>query len=142
MVKLIEKQVISKKEFDMILITDEVKKAVEESGITNGMVAVITKHTTTSIMVNESLPCVEKDIQATLERLVPTHGDYVHTHMLPTYGTCSGNAPGHLKSMLGGNHCIFPVQDGKLLRRFAQDIFLAEYDGPQDRTLVVVVIGE
>ena len=61
MVKLVENQVISHKEFEMILITDEVKKAVEESGIKNGMVAVITKHTTTGIMVNEALPCVEKD---------------------------------------------------------------------------------
>ena len=142
MVKLIEKQVVSKKEFDMILITDEVKKAVEESGITNGMVAVITKHTTTSIMVNESLPCVEKDIQATLERLVPTHGDYVPTHMLPTYGTCSGNAPGHLKSMLGGNHCIFPVIDGKMHCGGAQDIYFVELDGLQIRKYMIEIMGE
>ena len=109
MVKLIENQVESHKEFEMIKITDEVKKAVEESGIKNGMVAVITKHTTTGIMINEALPCVEKDIEMELERLVPHDYPYVHTHMLPTYGTCSGNAPGHLKSMLAGNHCIFPV---------------------------------
>ena len=32
MVKLVENQVISHKEFEMILITDEVKKAVEERG--------------------------------------------------------------------------------------------------------------
>ena len=71
MVKLIENQVISHKEFEMIKITDEVRKAVEESGIKNGLVAVITKHTTTGIMVNEALPCVEKDIEMQLERLVP-----------------------------------------------------------------------
>ena len=53
-----------------VIITDEVKKAVEESGIKNGMVAVITKHTTTGIMINEALPCVEKDIELELERLV------------------------------------------------------------------------
>ena len=35
---------------------------------------------------------VEKDIELTLEQLIPTDGDYVHTHMLPSYGTCSGNA--------------------------------------------------
>lgn len=108
MVKLYENEVVTKHEFEMINITNEVKKAVADSGIKNGMVAVITKHTTTGIMINEALPCVEKDIEMQLERIVPKDFPYVHTHMLPTYGTCSGNAPGHLKSMLVGNHCIFP----------------------------------
>ena len=46
MVKVIENQVMTQKEFEMIRITDQVKEAVENSGVTNGMVAVITKHTT------------------------------------------------------------------------------------------------
>ena len=90
MVKLYENEVVTKHEFDMINITNEVKKAVADSGIKNGMVAVITKHTTTGIMINEALPCVEKDIEMQLERIVPKDFPYVHTHMLPTYGTCSG----------------------------------------------------
>ena len=35
----------------LIRITDEVEKAVKESGVKNGMVHVITKHTTTGITV-------------------------------------------------------------------------------------------
>ena len=131
MVKLIENQVISHKEFEMIKITDEVRKAVEESGIKNGLVAVITKHTTTGIMVNEALPCV-----------VPNDYPYVHTHMLPTYGTCSGNAPGHLKSMLAGNHCLFPVIDGKMMTGSEQNIYFVELDGLQIRKYFIEVIGE
>ena len=71
MVKLYENEVVTKHEFEMINITNEVKKAVADSGIKNGMVAVITKHTTTGIMINEALPCVEKDIEMQLERIVP-----------------------------------------------------------------------
>ena len=142
MVKLVENQVVSHKEFEMILITDEVKKAVEESGIKNGMVAVITKHTTTGIMVNEALPCVEKDIELQLDRLVPNDYPYVHTHMLPIYGTCSGNAPGHLKSMLTGNHCIFPVIDGQIVRGREQNIYFGEMDGLQIRKYLIEIIGE
>ena len=142
MVKLYEKQVITRKEFEMILITDEVKRAVKESGIKNGLVAVITKHTTTGIMVNEALPCVEKDIELQLERLVPTDYPYVHTHMLPTYGTCSGNSPGHLKSMLAGNHCIFPVIDGELRTGGEQNIYFVELDGLQIRGYFIEVMGE
>ena len=62
MIKLTTHEVSSTEEFQMIIITDQVKQAVEESGVKNGIVFIITAHTTTSIMINESLPCVEKDI--------------------------------------------------------------------------------
>ncbi len=142
MVKLFERKLTTKKEFEMIKITDEVKAAVAESGIKNGVVAVITKHTTTGIMINEALPCVEKDIEITMDRLVPKDYPYVHTHMLPTYGTCSGNAPGHLKSMLAGNHCMFPVIDGKMVTGGEQNIYFVEFDGLQIRRYMIMVMGE
>ena len=61
MIKLTTHEICSTEEFQMVIITDQVKKAVEESGIQDGVVFIITAHTTTSIMINESLPCVEKD---------------------------------------------------------------------------------
>lgn len=132
----------SRQEFDMIKITDKVREAVEDSGIWNGMVFVISLHTTTSIMINESLPCVEKDIEMALERLVPADYPYAHTHMLPSHGTCSGNAPGHLKSMLCGNHCVLPVVEGKMAGGHAQDIYFTEFDGLKERKYTIQVIGE
>jgi secondary thiamine-phosphate synthase enzyme len=110
--------------------------------VKNGVVFVISLHTTTGIMINESLPCVEKDIELTLERLIPADGPYVHTHMLPSYGTCSGNAPGHLKSMLCGNHCVLPVSDGKMAGGSAQDIYFVEFDGLKIRHYTVQIMGE
>lgn len=130
------------KEFQMIKITDEVLRFVEESGITDGLVAVITAHTTTGIMINESLECVEDDIEETLERLVPTNVPYLHAHFLPSYGTTGGNSPGHLKSMLSGNHCILPVQNGKMVFGHAQDIYFVEFDGLKTRKYFIEVIGE
>ena len=78
---------------------------------------------------------MEKDIELTLERLIPSDAPYVHTHMLPSYGTCSGNAPGHLKSMLCGNHCVLPVADGKMAGGSAQDIYFVEFDGLKNQAL-------
>jgi len=46
----------------MIRITGEIEQAVKESGIQNGIVNVISRHTTTGITVNESLECLESDI--------------------------------------------------------------------------------
>ena len=123
-------------------ITDQVKAIVRESGVTNGLVAVITAHTTTGILVNESLPCVETDLNDMLNRLVPLDAPYAHAHFLPTYGATSNNSQGHLKSALTGNHCLFPVIDGEVVCGGAQDIYLVEFDGPQLRRVFVEVMGE
>lgn len=133
---------LSTKVSELFNITDQVHSAVENSGISNGIVLVVTAHTTTGILVNESLSCVETDMEELLERLVPLDEPYVHAHFLPTYGATSNNSQGHLKSLLAGNHCAFPVVDGKIVCGGAQDIFLAEFDGPQLRRVFVEVMGE
>ena len=54
--------VCADQEVQLIKITQEVKTAVEESGVQNGVVFVISAHTTAGITMNEGLPCVEKDL--------------------------------------------------------------------------------
>lgn len=128
--------------FQLIKITDEVRRIVSESGVKDGQVTIVSAHTTTGIIVNEGLECVETDMQETLERLIPRHAPYAHAHFLPSYGATGSNAPAHLKSMLTGYHCLFLIRDGKLLCGSAQDIYLAEYDGPQSRKVHIQVMGE
>lgn len=133
---------LSRKVEEYFNITGQVHQIVENSGVRNGFVAVITAHTTTGILVNEALPCVETDIADMLERAAPLEAPYAHAHFLPTYGATSNNSQGHLKSVLTGNHCLFPVIDGKIVCGGAQDIYLAEFDGPQLRRVFVEVMGE
>ena len=77
-----------------------------------------------------------------MERMVPTVYPYAHSHFLPSYGATGGNAPGHLKSLLAGNHAVLPVMDGKLYCGRAQDIYFAEFDGVQSRKVFITVMGE
>jgi secondary thiamine-phosphate synthase enzyme len=126
----------------MILLTDQLHIVVANSGIQNGLVAVITMHTTTGIGVNENLECLESDIDNALKRLVPEDLPYAHARILPDYGSTAGNPTGHIKSMLTGNSCVFPVMEGKLVMGDAQDVFLYEFDGPAKRTVTITVIGE
>ena len=126
----------------MINITEQVKDTVRECGISNGIVYVITEHTTTGITVNEALPCVEKDIMQTLDRLIPENYPYNHNHYLPSYGTIGGNTPGHLKSLLTGNHCVFPIVEGKVKLGSAADIYFCEFDGIKNRKYMIYVMGE
>ena len=78
MVEFTKLQKYSTKEFELIKITDDVREIVANSKIKNGLVFVILSHTTAGIMINESLPCLERDIEDTLEELIPLHKDYAH----------------------------------------------------------------
>ena len=142
MVYLKHIEVMTEDHSQFVRIGEQVKEAVKESGVQNGMVMVVTAHTTTGITVNESLPCLECDMETTLCNLVPDDYPYVHAHWLPSYGRTSANATGHLRAMLTGNHCIFPIEDGKLLFGAAQEIYFAEFDGPQIRKVTIEVMGE
>lgn len=142
MIELHKISKMSTTECQMINITDDVKKVVANSKIKNGIVLVLTAHTTTGIIVNESLPCLETDILENLERMIPTQAEYSHNHFLPSYGAIGGNTPGHLKSILTGNHCVFPILDGGLICGAAQEIYLVEFDGVQDRKVYIEIMGE
>ena len=142
MVELHEFKVMTHDNFEMLDITPQVEKIVAESRVKDGVCFVITSHTTTGITVQENLPCLYTDIEETFDRLVPWNLPYAHNHFLLSYGSTGGNAPGHLRSLLTGNHCVFPVMDRKLVRGAAQTIFLCEYDRLQIRRIYVQLIGE
>ena len=63
------------------------------------------------------------------------------THAV-AYGATGGNSPGHIKSMLVGNHCVLPVQGGKVVLGHAQDIYFAEFDGIKNRKYYIEIMGE
>ena len=125
-----------------LIITKDVEEAIQKCKIKNGMVTVETKHTTTGISVNEALECLESDIDVFLGKLVPEDAPYSHCHILRDYGSTGGNPTGHIKAMLTGNHCHFPLIDGKLVKGSAQDIWFCEFDGPSQRTVNVIIQGD
>ncbi len=132
-------EILTKSYNQMEVITDAVLQAVSESGVKNGMVTVMTKHTTTGVTVNEALECLESDIAEALAIFAPEDRPYAHARMLRDYGSTAGNPTGHLKAMLVGNHCHFPIIDGELVRGGAQDIYFCEFDGPARRSIMILV---
>ena len=142
MIKIVPMEIMTDKYNQYFIITEDVKKIVDASGIRNGMVTVETRHTTTGITVNESLECLQSDIDVFLSRIVPEDAPYSHCHMLRDYGSTGGNPTGHIKAMITGNHCHFPLIDGKLIGGSAQDIWFCEFDGPSQRTINIIIEGE
>ena len=134
-------RILTKQYVELDVITPQVEQIVAESGVKNGMVTVMTKHTTTGVTVNEALECLESDIEVALSLFAPEDRPYSHARMLRDYGSTAGNPTGHLKALLTGNHCHFPIVDGEIVRGGAQEVYFCEYDGPASRNILVMVEG-
>jgi len=115
-------------------VTALVQKAVAATKAANGFCYLYVLHTTAGVAINECAdPDVARDIEATLDRLVPATGPYRHSE---------DNSDSHVKSVLvGGSQTVF-VENGKLALGRWQGIFFCEFDGPRERKLIVKVVGE
>ena len=120
---------------ELLDITTRVEELVRDSGVQNGICVVSTRHTTTSIILNENEPGLCSDILNLLERLIPPLAGYGHDRI-------DNNADAHLKAVMLGSSESIPVIDGKLVLGTWQRIFFAELDGPRHRSVDVTLIGQ
>lgn len=141
-IRLTELTVQTRKDRELVDITPEVERAVAQSVVSAGLVWVMTKHTSSGILVTEGLPCLESDVLAHLGSLAPDSGDYHHNRYLEIDGRVAFNAPAHLKSVLTGYFAYFPVAGSKIVKGSRQRVYFAEFDGPLLRGYTVQVIGE
>ena len=142
MIKLERIKLQTRKSEEAINITPQVEDAVAKSGVQNGVVNVMTSHTSSGLLVTEGIPCLEEDILTHFSRLFPEDADYHHRRYLDFDGRMGFNADAHLKSILGGISCMFPIENGKVVKGSRQTIYFMEYDGPLERTYFVQILGE
>ena len=121
---------------EYINITDEVERAVKESGIQEGMVLVSAMHITAGVYVNDDEEGIIQDLDEMLEKLAPFGKPYRH------HQTGEDNGDAHLKSILVHHQVILPVTNGKLDLGPWQQIFYAEFDGQRRKRVIIKVIGE
>ncbi|UCD13999.1 MAG: YjbQ family protein [Thermoplasmatales archaeon] len=127
-----ELKILSNKKNEMIDITHDIKKLVDEENLTDGRVMVYVPHTTAGITINEGAdPSVQRDIIDALKKLVPEMGDYHHTE---------GNSDAHIKASLLGSSVTVIVRNGKLILGTWQHIFFYEGDGPRNRMIYIDMI--
>jgi secondary thiamine-phosphate synthase enzyme len=113
-------------------ITYRVNDVIHRSGVKEGVCCLYLPHTTAGIIINENAdPSVARDILDRLEALVPSKGNYHHLE---------GNAPAHIKSSLTGLSLTVPIDKGRLALGRWQGVFLCEFDGPRDRTILMQVL--
>ena len=115
-------------------ITSEVENVVRDSGVGNGVCYVYVPHTTAGVAINEHAdPDVARDVEDIFDRLIAHRGPYRHAE---------GNTDSHMKAILTGTSQTVLVESGKLALGTWQGIFLCEFDGPRQRTVVVKVVPD
>lgn len=113
-------------------ITAQVSRAVEESGVVDGLVYVFVPHTTAGVTINENAdPDVTSDIETVLDRMVPWSGGYRHSE---------GNTAAHVKASMMGSSVQVIVENGRMQLGTWQAIYFCEFDGPRSRKVWVKVI--
>jgi secondary thiamine-phosphate synthase enzyme len=126
-----EIQVKTKQRNELVDITPQVEKVVEESGIAEGICVLVAPHTTAAVTVNENAdPSVKADIIAKLSELAPVGDRYRHME---------GNADAHIKAVLVGPSETLLVKGGRLLLGTWQGVFFCEFDGPRQRRVIIRV---
>jgi secondary thiamine-phosphate synthase enzyme len=116
---------------EFIKLDAQVKNAIEESGVKDGVCYIYVLHTTAGVTINEGAdPAVAQDIAAKLEQLVPRNAGYTHTE---------GNADSHIKAALVGSSAIVLIKGGAPILGTWQSIFFCEFDGPRRRQVLVRV---
>ncbi len=129
----------------------------------DGVCVLFTQHTTCGLTVNENAdPDVKSDMLGWMRRLVPQYPPRA-SGTTPAFGHPSldkegssaatppqgesffkhfeHNSDAHIKSSLVGSSVTVPFENGKLCLGRWQGIYLCEFDGPRERTVVVKIMN-
>jgi secondary thiamine-phosphate synthase enzyme len=120
---------------EIVDITHEVQKAVQDSRVTGGICLVYVPHATAAVMVNENAdPNINEDILQALSALVP-QGRWKHDNI-------DNNGAAHIKAAIIGPSQQFVVRDGRIVLGTWQSIMLADFDGPRHREVIVKMMPD
>ncbi len=114
-------------------ITAQVQRSVAQSGVQEGVCHVFLPHTTASLTLNENWdPDVRSDLVRALAAMLPQ----------VRYDHGEGNSPAHLMASLLGASETLLISEGRLLLGSWQGVYLAEFDGPRRRRVLVKVMAD
>lgn len=126
-------------------ITERVQKYIVESGVSNGLVVIYSKHTTAAIKINENEPLLIEDMEHFLERISPRNNTYRHNDFtVRTVNMNEDECPNghsHCQHLLLGTSETIPILGGSMIFGQWQSVFLIELDHPREREVIVQVIG-
>ncbi len=121
----------------LLNITPEITKCINESGIKEGLILVNAMHITASVFINDDEAGLHRDYEKWLEKLAPEkpHSQYDHNGY-------EDNADAHMKRQIMGREVVCAITEGKLDFGTWERIFYGEFDGKRKKRVLVKIIGE
>lgn len=146
-------------------VTVGVKKAIEKSGVKNGICLVYSHHTTCCVITQESShdtnfygrEYMQQDLINIMEKLIPSctsEGQYMHPGPLHIEFSTGPevndkavyclNTDAHLRSVIYGRSETLPIVDGKINLGDWGHIYFIDWDQVRERDRVcdVTIVGE
>ena len=117
---------------ELIDITSNINRLVQESGVDQGFCMLYVPHTTAAVTINESAdPSVKSDMLMIINQIIPWEANYLHLE---------GNSAAHIKTTLVGSSELIAIESQQLVLGTWQGIFFCEFDGPRNRKLQVRIL--
>jgi secondary thiamine-phosphate synthase enzyme len=140
-------EIAAERRYDYLDLTEDLQRAVKDSGVTEGAVVAFCAHTTCALLINEWEDGALEDFRNRMVRLVPDDGYYAHDDLDRRTQNLEEsherrNGPAHVKAMLlsATSHAI-PISAGEPTLGRWQRLLLFEMDEPKDRQIVLHVFG-
>ncbi|MEI7748260.1 MAG: secondary thiamine-phosphate synthase enzyme YjbQ [Chlorobiaceae bacterium] len=123
---------------DFVNITSDVERALQESGIQEGLCLVNAMHITASVFINDDEPGLHQDYKRWLEELAPHEplSRYQHNR------TGEDNGDAHHKRQIMGREVVVAITKGRLHFGTWEQIFYGEFDGKRKKRVLIKIIGE
>ncbi|CAN5837720.1 secondary thiamine-phosphate synthase enzyme YjbQ [soil metagenome] len=119
--------------YELVSITDEVKRAARDAGADEGICIVSSTHTTAAVTVNEDY---DRDVPRDLAAACRAFLDALDV----SFEHAEGNSDSHLLTSLFGQSQTLLVTAGEVDLGRWQGVFLAEFDGPRSRNVRVAIL--
>ena len=122
----------------LVEFTAQTASWITQTGITDGLLTLLCRHTSASLMINENAaPAVQRDIMRWLDRVAPEGSHYEHDDEGPD------DMPAHLKAALTGVNLTIPVAEGRMRLGTWQGLYLVEHRArAHHREIALHLLGE
>jgi secondary thiamine-phosphate synthase enzyme len=118
-------------------LSDRILEIVRDAGVERGVASIFVPGSTAAITTMEFEPGGVRDLNATLERLIPAEGDYQHNRL--NYDT---NSHAHIRAAIVGPSEAIPIDAGRLFLGTWQEVVLVDFDDrPRERTVLVTLLS-
>lgn len=132
---MLELSIQTERRTQLVDITAQVGAAL--AGRQSSVVVVFVPHTTAGVVLQASgagASAVAADIETALQRIVDEEWNWQHT------AEGDRNPWAHVRAALTTSSLTIPVTEGALALGAFQSVFLCEFDGPRERTVLLTLL--